>query len=51
MSDSRLSHIDQEGNARMVDVSGKEVTERIASASGKIIMNRDTLRLVKEGVV
>lgn len=51
MSDSRLSHIDQDGNARMVDVSGKEVTERIASASGKIIMNRDTLRLVKEGGV
>ena len=51
MSDSRLSHIDQDGNARMVDVSGKEVTERIASASGKIIMNRETLRLVKEGGV
>ena len=51
MSDSHLSHIDQDGNARMVDVSGKALTERIASASGKIVMNRKTLRLVKEGSV
>jgi cyclic pyranopterin monophosphate synthase len=45
----KLSHIDQRGEARMVDVSAKPQTERIAVAEGKVIMRRETLDLVIEG--
>ena len=34
------NHFDEKGNAVMVDVSAKEVTERVAVASGKIRVNR-----------
>ena len=44
-----LSHLDQRGQARMVDVSGKIPTERIARAEGKVIMRKETLDAVIEG--
>ncbi len=44
-----LTHIDQRGEARMVDVSGKGATERIAIAEGRVIMRKETLDLVLEG--
>ena len=44
-----LSHIDQRGQARMVDVSAKGATERVATAEGKVIMRKETLDLVMEG--
>ncbi len=44
-----LSHIDARGEARMVDVSAKPATERVAVAEGKVIMRRETLDLVLEG--
>ncbi len=44
-----LSHIDARGQARMVDVGGKPVTERIAVAEGIVIMRRETLDLVVAG--
>jgi cyclic pyranopterin phosphate synthase len=44
-----LTHIDARGEARMVDVSAKPQTERIAVAEGKIIMRRETLDLVLAG--
>jgi len=44
-----LTHIDRRGEARMVDVSGKDQTERIAIAEGKVVMRRDTLDLVLAG--
>ena len=44
-----LTHIDQRGEARMVDVSDKGVTERIAVAEGRVIMRKETLDLVVEG--
>jgi cyclic pyranopterin phosphate synthase len=44
-----LSHLDQRGQARMVDVSGKAPTERIARAEGKVIMRKDTLDEVIAG--
>ncbi|HEX3708412.1 MAG TPA: cyclic pyranopterin monophosphate synthase MoaC [Pseudolabrys sp.] len=44
-----LSHIDARGEARMVDVSAKNATDRIAVAEGKVIMRRETLDLVVEG--
>lgn len=46
---SPLSHIDQRGEARMVDVSEKGATERIAIAEGRVIMRKETLDLVLEG--
>jgi cyclic pyranopterin phosphate synthase len=45
---AKLSHLDAEGNARMVDVSAKEETERIAVARGTIFMRAETLALVME---
>jgi cyclic pyranopterin phosphate synthase len=44
-----LSHLDQRGQARMVDVSGKAATERIARAEGKVIMRKETLDAVIAG--
>jgi cyclic pyranopterin phosphate synthase len=44
-----LSHIDQRGEARMVDVSGKPQTERIAVAEGNVVMRKETLDRVIAG--
>ena len=38
-----LNHFDNKGNAVMVDVSDKDITERIATAEGKIKMNRTAI--------
>ena len=44
-----LSHFDKEGKAVMVDVSGKNDTERTAVATGEIKMHPDTLKTIREG--
>ena len=49
MSDEGLSHFDASGKAHMVDVSGKEITSRVAVAEGHIVMSPATLALVEEG--
>jgi cyclic pyranopterin monophosphate synthase len=41
-----LTHIDERGKARMVDVSAKEVTEREAVAKGRVLMKMETLELI-----
>jgi len=46
-----LSHLDAEGRARMVDTSGKPVTEREAVAKGLITMQPATLELIRRGGV
>jgi cyclic pyranopterin phosphate synthase len=46
-----LTHFDEDGNARMVDVSAKDVTERTATARGSIIMEPATLKLIMGGGV
>lgn len=46
-----LSHLDQEGRARMVDVSGKPATARAAVAEGSIRMSEEAFRLVREQAV
>ena len=46
---NELSHFDKDGKAVMVDISGKNETERTAVATGEIRMNPDTLRTIKEG--
>ncbi|HSE85868.1 MAG TPA: cyclic pyranopterin monophosphate synthase MoaC [Candidatus Binatia bacterium] len=43
---AKLSHLDEQGRARMVDVSEKEVTSRIAVARGTIHMRAETLALI-----
>ena len=45
---AKLSHLDEQGRARMVDVSEKEVTSRIAVARGTIHMRPETLALILE---
>jgi cyclic pyranopterin phosphate synthase len=45
---AQLSHLDEQGRARMVDVSTKEITSRIAIASGSIHMRAETLALILE---
>ena len=45
---SELTHFDDSGASRMVDVSGKEVTLRTARASGRVQMAAATLELVKD---
>ena len=49
MAKARLSHIDEKGDARMVDVSDKPVTARTATAEGFVAMQPETLALLKSG--
>ena len=44
-----LTHFDGEGNAHMVDVSDKAVTDRVAVAEGAVVMTPETLALVEAG--
>jgi cyclic pyranopterin monophosphate synthase len=44
-----LSHFDGDGHAHMVDVSGKAVTDRVATATGRVRMDPSTLALVVQG--
>lgn len=46
---SGLSHFDDRGQAHMVDVSDKPVTDRLAVAVGAVRMTAETLRLITEG--
>jgi cyclic pyranopterin monophosphate synthase len=48
---SGLSHVDESGAARMVDVSAKEASERSARAGGAIIMDAATLTAISENAV
>ena len=45
-----LSHIDDKGNAHMVDVSEKDVTSRTAVAKGSVWMQPETLAMIREGL-
>lgn len=51
MTTPNLSHLDEQGRARMVDVSAKPDTERIAVAKGEIHMQRATLDLIRAGAI
>jgi cyclic pyranopterin monophosphate synthase len=44
-----LTHIDSKGEARMVDVSAKAATERMAVAEGRVVMSKKTLALIVSG--
>ena len=42
-----FTHFDEQGNARMVDVSGKEITHRVAVAEGIISVSREVMDAIK----
>jgi cyclic pyranopterin phosphate synthase len=45
---AELTHFDERGGSRMVDVSAKEETLRMARASGRVRMRAETLRLIRD---
>ena len=45
----KLTHVDSSGEARMVDVGGKAITERVATAGCEVLMSTETLSLVRSG--
>ena len=51
MSEPKLSHLDEAGRARMVDVGHKPVTERVAVARGEVHMRIETLKLIQQGAL
>ncbi len=48
---TKLTHLDEAGNAAMVDVSAKPATEREAIAEGRITMSAEALAAIREGAV
>lgn len=51
MSEQRLTHVDESGAARMVDVSEKQPTKRVATASGRVLVSPEVVALLRgEGV-
>lgn len=51
MTDSKLTHLDESGEVRMVDVADKPETERIAVAKGEVQMQAATLDLIRAGTM
>jgi cyclic pyranopterin phosphate synthase len=50
-SGPRLTHVDERGQARMVDVSGKPVTARSATARGRVLLSPDAVAALRDGTV
>jgi cyclic pyranopterin monophosphate synthase len=51
VAEGRLTHVDESGAARMVDVSAKEATARVAVASGRVLVSPEVVALLRgEGV-
>jgi cyclic pyranopterin phosphate synthase len=48
---SKFTHIDETGRVHMVDVGDKADSERLAVAQGEIMMNKETLRLIRAGSI
>jgi len=49
--EKRLTHVDETGRARMVDVGGKPDSERVAVAEGYVFMQAETLKLIRDGAL
>ena len=45
--DQHLTHVDETGAARMVDVSGKDVTARVATATGRVLVSAEVVGLLR----
>ena len=50
MSSRQLSHLDEHGQAHMVNVSAKPPTERVAVAAGEVHLSKATLDLIRQGL-
>ena len=50
-ADLKLTHLDEDGAARMVDVSAKPATAREATATGRITMSADAAAAIRNGMV
>ena len=48
---ARLTHLAEDGSARMVDVGWKPVTDRMATATGEVAMQPATLALIRDGLM
>ena len=48
---SEFTHLDEGGAARMVDVAGKDVTVRTATARGKVVVSAEVVRLLRDGAL
>lgn len=46
--ENNFTHFDESGNAIMVDVSGKEITSRVAVATGEILVNEEIMTAIKD---
>ena len=51
MPENKLTHLDEQGRADMVDVGDKPETVRVAIAEGRVTMQPETMRLIKEGAL
>jgi cyclic pyranopterin monophosphate synthase len=51
VSESRFPHLGATGDARMVDVSGKAVTARSATAAGRVLLSADCVAALRDGTV
>jgi cyclic pyranopterin phosphate synthase len=51
MSDMHLSHLDETGQAKMVDVGQKPDTERVAVAGGEVQLKPETVELIRQGLM
>lgn len=51
MPEPKLTHLDEAGRARMVDVGGKPDTARVAVAKGEVHMRSETLELIRDGQI
>lgn len=50
MGKNRLTHLDQNGKARMVDIGAKPDSQRSAIAYGEVILARETMEIIKDGL-
>jgi cyclic pyranopterin phosphate synthase len=48
---SEFTHLDDRGSARMVDVSAKDVTARTATATGRVLVSDEVVRLLRDGAL
>jgi cyclic pyranopterin phosphate synthase len=51
VSDSRFPHLSATGEARLVDVSGKDVTARTATAAGRVLLSAECVAALRDGTV
>jgi len=51
MSKNKLTHVDEAGRARMVDVGAKADSERMAIAQGEVTMQKATLEMIRQGMI